>query len=241
MLENSFQNKYRELEKRMSTLAEEEGNVYVRNPRPSGPVQYVFICMEPSLGSSSPEELQIRIEAGGRNFLNSVEDFLLHFAVRRYLCDAGERYHITDVSKGAMPVSQAGTKRQERYGRWYSILQEEIDLVSTSDAHCFAVGKEVFNFLSERNFQRSFSYLLHYSPQAARARDKGIKGQEARFEAFRGTVSIEDVIAEAKQALDEAGLPDRFRDEALNRLEESGLTLSRKKLLFNYKLAFEPE
>ena len=235
---NSFQNRYRELEERMRALAEEEGNVYVRNPKPSGSVQYVFICMEPSLGSSSPEELQVRIDAGARNFLNSVEDFLLHFAARRYLCDSGERYHITDVSKGAMTVSRAGTNRHQRYGRWYSLLQEEIDLVATSDAHCFAVGKVVSDFLSERNLQRPFSYLLHYSPQAARARNKGIEGHEARFETFRGTVSIEDVIAEAEQVLDEAGLPDQFRDEALDRLEDSTLTPSRKKLLLTYQLAF---
>jgi hypothetical protein len=241
MRKNSFQNRYRELEERMRALAEEEGNVYVRNPRPSGPVQYVFICMEPSLGSSSPEELQARMDAGARNFLNSVEDFLLHFAARRYLCDSGERYHITDVSKGAMTVSRAGTNRQQRYGRWYSLLQEEIDLVTTPDAHCFAVGRAVSDFLSERNFQRPFSYLLHYSPQTARARNKGIEGHEARFEAFRGTVSMEDVIAEAEGVLNEADLPDRFRDEALTRLENSTLTPSRKKLLFNCKLTFEAE
>jgi hypothetical protein len=239
MRENSFQNKYRELEERMRALAEKEGNVYVQNPRPNGQAQYVFICMEPSLGSSSPGELQARIEAGARNFFNSVEDFLLHFAARRYLCDSGERYHITDVSKGAMPVSQADTNRQQRYDRWYSLLRKEIDLVATSDAHCFAVGMVVSDFLSERNFQRPFSYLLHYSPQAARARNKGIEGHEVRFEAFRQSVSMKDVITEAEGVLDEAGLPDQFRDEALTRLEESRLTPSRKKLLFNYKLEFQ--
>jgi len=239
--DHAFRDAYQDLEDRMRTLAEEEENVYVRNPRPSGSVQYIFICMEPSLGGGSPEELRAYIEAGARNFLNSVEDFLLHFAARRYLCDSGERYHITDVSKGAMPVSQAGTNRQERYDRWYSLLQEELDLVATPDAHCFAVGKVVQDFLIERNFQRPFSYLLHYSPQAARARNKGVEGHEIRFKAFRGTVSIEDVIVEAEQVLDEVGLPDRFRDQALARLEDSRLTPSRKKLLFNYKLAFGAE
>lgn len=239
MRENSFRNRYRELEERMRTLAEKEDNVYVQNPRPNGQAQYVFICMEPSLGGSSPEELQARIDAGGRNFLNSVEDFLLHFAARRYLCDSGERYHITDVSKGAMTVNQANVSRRKRYDRWYSLLQEEVDLVAMPDAYCFAVGRAVSDFLSERDFQHPFSYLLHYSPQAARARNKGVEGRETRFEAFRGTVSIEDVITEAEQALDEAGLPDRFRDEALARLEDSRLTPSRKKLLFNYQIAFQ--
>lgn len=220
-------------------FAEEEGDVFVPSPEPGGPVQYVFTCMEPSLGGRSPEELQARMEAGVRNFLNSVEDFILHFCAHRYLCDSGERYHVTDVSKGAMPVSRAGANRRERYDRWYSLLQEEIDLVATSDAHCFAVGKSVDEFLGERDFQWPFTYLLHYSPQAARARNKGIEGSEDRFEAFQETVSADDVLSVAEQILEASSVPSRFQDEALSRLEERGLTLSRKKLIFNYKLAFE--
>jgi hypothetical protein len=32
----------------------------------------------------------------------AMEDFLLHFSIRQYLRRPGERYHVTDVSKGAM-------------------------------------------------------------------------------------------------------------------------------------------
>jgi len=237
--DHDFQVAYENLEARMRTLAEEEGDVFVPSPRPKGPVQYVFICMEPSLGGRSPQALQARIEAGGRNFLNSVEDFILHFCARRYLCNSGERYHVTDVSKGAMTVSRAGANRRERYDRWYSLLQEEIDLVATSDAHCFAVGKSVEEFLDERDFQWPFTYLLHYSPQAARARNKGIEGYEDRFEAFRKTVSADDVLGVAEQTLEASSVPSRYQEEALSRLKERGLSRSRKKLIFNYKLAFE--
>lgn len=237
--DHTFRDAYQDLEDRMRTLAEEEGDVFVPSPEPEGPVQYVFICMEPSLGGRSAQELQARIEAGTRNFLNSVEDFILHFCARCYLCNSGERYHVTDVSKGAMPVSRAGANRQGRYDRWYSLLQEEIDLVATSDAHCYAVGKSVDEFLDERDFQRPFTYLLHYSPQAARARNKGIEGYEDRFETFRKTITADDVLRVAEQVLEASSVPARFQDEALSRLEERGLTPSQKKLAFNYKLAFE--
>jgi hypothetical protein len=95
-----FDAAYRRLEKRMESLAAKEGRIYLPNPKPDGPVDYVFICMEPSLGGSSPEELKQNVEAGARNFVNSIEEFILHFSARRYLCEAGEQYHITDVSKG---------------------------------------------------------------------------------------------------------------------------------------------
>lgn len=67
--------------------------------------------MEPSLSGRLAEDLRSRVADGSRNFLNSIEDFILHFCARRYLCNPGERYHITDVSKGGMPVSAAGEKR----------------------------------------------------------------------------------------------------------------------------------
>jgi hypothetical protein len=237
--DHDFRAAYQDLEARMAALAEEDGDVFLPNPQPEATVQYVFICMEPSLGGRSPQKARARVKAGARNFLNSVEDFILHFCATRYLCDSEEQYHVTDISKGAMPVSHAEANRRERYDRWYSLLQEEIDLVATSDAHCFAVGKSVDAFLTARNFQWPFTYLLHYSPQAARARNKGIEGHEEDFEAFRQTVSLEDVVGVAEQVLDASSVPPRFRDGALTRLEERGLSPSRKKLIFNYKLAFE--
>ena len=45
-----FRAAYRALEARMRTLAEADGDVFLPNPEPSPPVEYVFICMEPSIG-----------------------------------------------------------------------------------------------------------------------------------------------------------------------------------------------
>jgi hypothetical protein len=105
----------------MKALAEADGDIFVPNPEPLGPVDYVFICMEPSLGrwAPSPDVARAKVEAGFRNFVFSIEDFILHFCIKQYLCEPTQRYLITDWSKGAMLVEQAGVARTDRYDRWY--------------------------------------------------------------------------------------------------------------------------
>lgn len=111
-VDGSFQAAYRNLEGRMKGLAEADGHIFLPNPEPEGPVDYVLICMEPSLGrwARSPEEAKSKVDAGFRNFLFSTEVSILHFCIRHYLCKPTQRYHITDFSKGAMLVKGAGRK-----------------------------------------------------------------------------------------------------------------------------------
>ncbi len=221
----------------MKALAEGEGDVFLPNPEPSGRVEYVFICMEPSLGRTRPADARAKVEAGARNFVFSLEDFILHFCIRRYLCRSAERYHITDVSKGAMLVARAGVARADRYARWNALLLEEVDIVATPEAGIFAVGKAVAQHLAGSGFPRPFTTVIHYSGQAAAARAAGIRGHEACFEEFKNAVSLEDVLATAEDVLDE-WVP-AFRDETLARLASNQLSESRTQLIFNYKLAFE--
>jgi len=225
----------------MKALAEDDGDVFLPNPEPEGPVDYVFICMEPSLGrwARSAEEAETKVDAGFRNFVFSTEDFILHFCIRRYLCESIQRYHITDFSKGSMLVERAGLARIQRYDRWYALLREEIDRVTISDAAIVAVGNEVFKHLKQRGFQRPFTQIIHYSPRAARARSAAIVGHEDAFEAFRDSVSIKDVAATAEAVLRETDVPTEMCDETLSRLSMSQLSTSRQKLIFSYKLKFE--
>lgn len=225
----------------MRTLAESDGDVFLPNPEPNGPVDYILICMEPSLGrwARSPAEARRKVQEGFRNFLYSMEDFILHFCARRYLCDAGERYHITDFSKGAMLVTHAAVDRQERYDRWYELLLAEIELVGTPQAGIVAVGSAVARHLERRGFPRPFTRIIHYSGQAAWARNEGIRGREQEFETFKASVSHADLITTARDVLEESDVPDDLRDATLTRLERQQLTPSRKRLMFSYKLAFE--
>jgi hypothetical protein len=72
-----------------------------------------LICLEPSLGhwARSVTKARERVASGFRNFLTDIEPMLLHFSVRRFLCEKGQHYHITDFSKAAMLVKQAGAAR----------------------------------------------------------------------------------------------------------------------------------
>jgi hypothetical protein len=239
-IDQGFRAAYQDLEARMKALAEADADVFLPNPEPLEPVQYVFVCMEPSLGrwARSADEARSKVEAGFRNFIYSIEDFILHFCIQQYLCEPTQRYHITDLSKGAMLVERAGVARTQRYDRWYRLLVEELDLVAKSGAGIFAVGNVVAEHLERRAFPRPFNKVIHYSGVAARARAAGIVGHQDSFAQFRSSVSLEHVLATAEDVL-EAAVPASFRDEALARLARSRLSESRLQLIFNYKLAFE--
>jgi hypothetical protein len=241
--DDSFRLAYRELEARWKALAESDGDAFPPNPEPSGRVDYVFVCMEPSLGrwARTPEEAKLKVESGFRNFLASLEDFILHYCIKQYLCGSSQRYHITDLSKGAMLVESAGVARTQRYDKWYSLLLEELDLIAAPGARVFTVGDVVAKHLKRRAFPRPFTPLIHYSGLAGRARADGIIGHEASFEAFRNSVTLDAVLATAKDVLIASGIPARMRDEILARVVKSELSESRQQLMFNYKMAFEAE
>jgi len=236
----TFRAAYHGLEARLQALAEADGDIYLPNVEPAAPAQFVFIGMEPSLGrwATSPEEARAKVREGFRNFVSSIEDFILHFCIRRYLCEGGERYHITDLSKGAMLVERASVDRTQRYDRWYELLADEIELVAAPGAGIFAVGNDVRKHLSRRAFPRPITPVIHYSGLAGAARAAGIVGHEGEFEHFRNSIALEDVLATAETVLNES-VPPRFKSEALTRLRAAQLTESRKQLAFNYKLAFE--
>ena len=214
---------------------------YLPNPEPLGAAQYVLICMEPSLGrwANTAEHARSRVEAGFRNFLFSIEDFIFHFCVRRYLCRPEERYHVTELSK-------------ERCWSLVRDLQGSSDM--TDGTRCWrkrstSVPLPVLASLRlERSFRsiwrdggsrRSFTRVIHYSGQAAPARTAGIVGREDAFQAFEDSVSIEDVVVTAEETLKAANVSSGMRDHTLSRLVRSQLTTSRKQLIFSYKIAFE--
>ena len=150
-----------------------------------------------------------------------------------------QRYHVTDLSKGAMLVNHAGRTRTQRYNRWYALLLKELNLCATPSAGIIAVGNLVSQHLVRRKFQRPFTQVIHYSSQAGLARKAGLVGREDSFQAFRGSVSLEDVFATADATLKAARIPPEIRDATLSRLVKNQLTTSRQQLIFNYKTAFE--
>ena len=185
-MEEEIRRAYRDLDRRMKTLAESDGDVYLPNPEPTSPVDYILICMEPSLGhwARSEEQAEARVASAFRNFLAGIEPMLLHFSVRRFLCEKGQRYHITDFSKGVILVTHTGALRANRYKRWYALLQEEIDLITTPGARVIAVGNAVAEHLRRCEFPREVTPVIHYSPLASPARTARLQGHEDRFREF---------------------------------------------------------
>jgi hypothetical protein len=234
----SFHDAYHDLEDCFRALAEADGDIYLPNVEPAGPVAYVFIAMEPSIGrwARPPQEARAKVEAGFRNFVaDEVGDVvLLHHAIRQYL--GTESYHLTDFSKGAMLTAHANIDRNERYDRWYPLLLAERNLVGP-EAQIFAVGKDVARHLRRRGF-RKFTPLLHYSGLAGQARAAAIRGHEAEFEVFRSTVSLTDILATAAKVLEP--VPASLRETTLRALARTELTTSKLALLFAYRLAFDP-
>jgi hypothetical protein len=138
-----------------------------------------------------------------------------------------------------MLVARAGLAREQRYDRWYALLQQEIDLVAAPNARIVAVGNVVSQLLKRKAFQRNFTPVIHYSGQAGRARSEGIVAREDSFQAFKDSVSHADLVATAQDVLTSARVPAKIREETLTRLKGFALTTSRKQLIFIYKVAFE--
>ena len=176
---------------------------------------------------------------GFRNFLTSIEDFITHFCVRHYLCSAEERYHITDLSKGAMLVKHAGVARTQQYDRWYALLKQELDLLSCPGARVVRSAKQCPTTSSVEGSPSRSQKIIHYSGLAAHARRAAVVGREGEFEAFKDSVSLDDVLDNAESVLLWAGAPAAARTETLSRLAHNQLSVSRCQLIFNYKTAFE--
>lgn len=238
---DEFRTAYDALEERMRALADSEGSIYLPNPRPSGPVDYVLIAMEPSLGAwaRSAVDARRRIQEGFRNFIESVETTLVHFSAQTYLCGLEETYHITDLAKGAMLVQDAQPVRMARYRRWYPLFQQEVALVAKPDAGFVAFGAAVDQHLTECRFPRRYIKVLHYSGQAAGHRRKSVAGDEQAFEAFRHTVSREDLLLAAQRLLARAEIPRPLWYRLLSQVERADLSRSRLELIFHYKRLFE--
>ena len=90
---------------------------------------------------------------------------------------------MTDVSKGAMLVKNAGSSREQRFKDWYPLLQREIGIVGKPDATIIAIGKVVKELLDHETGQ-SVDRVLHYSPVAAAHRKREADRDPKGFQEF---------------------------------------------------------
>lgn len=235
-----FSTRMRALEEEFAAAAAVDGDVYLPNFTPTGPVDAVLIGMEPSLGwwARTPETAAPKIAAGFRNFMWSPEDFILHYAARRSLCSAGGTYHITDISKGAMTVEKARIDRRARYARWAILLDKEVRLIAKPSAHIIAIGQDVYGFLKRNGFDRDVKSIMHYSALASAARNAAVRGREAEFLAFSESLSLRDILEVAAETMQENSISAAMSAETIARLRKATLSESRKKLAFIYSSYF---
>jgi hypothetical protein len=240
-----FHAKYQDLVMKMHEQAESEGTIFLPNMEPKKPADFIFICMEPSIGgwARTIEEGKIKVDAGFRNFTSSIEDFILHFCVQQYLCKTSQTYHFTDVSKGAMTIELANVDRIKRYKKWHELLLMEMDLVAAPDAKIFAVGSAVADYLKKSNEESRFSFLfkqiIHYSSQAGKARADRIVGQEKDFEKFKGSVTLDNLLQASERVFDSTPTMEKFRQSTRDSIKKRKLSESRQKLIYIYKRDFE--
>ena len=241
----TFQQRYAALEDKFkaqvdedNTLNAENPSVYLPNLAPEDRVNFVLVAMEPSTGGGAGDLKQGKAFSP-KNFTGSVEDFILHFCVKEYLCAGGKTYYLTDLSKGAMLTRDATHEREERWQRWYALLQEELQLVAKPEAPVIAIGNDPYNFLNRKEMRCLKGQILHYSQQASGARRKLPCAHWEQYRKFRTSVFWADIEKVVRQVMDAGGLQD-YIEGTLNRLRHGQrLTESRKMLMFTYKIQFE--
>jgi len=221
--------------------------IYLPIHWPGHKVDYVFIGSEPSLGLWGPtlEEAQNKIDMNFKNFSWSMGDFVLHYAIREYLCaNSGRSYYITDLSKGAMSIRDAGEKATDRYTQWLPLLIDEFKLFTKDTTVFISIGNVARNFLKRRYGRKkskqemSIEQIPHYSVMFKQIRwGKSIIGREDEFNKFQGTINEQDIINVANDFMEECGtheqLKNRIKANIVSKFDDWY-----KKLLFDYKIAF---
>ena len=246
---SSFRDKYKSLEKEFCEQVQVDYRDFhlrsrlLRNIMPDGPVDFVLIASEPA-GKELHDYLDDWDKAKkrkSRNFVGSFAAPLLHFCIQKYLCRDSETYHLTDLSKGIMPVSEAKRKRSERYERWYPLLKKELNLVGKpGETRIIAIGRTAQKFLTSKNLCGPDDWILHYSGQATPHVRKKIQPWIDGFPDFAKTVSCSNIVKTAKGVCAKAGYSEDDTRSTLKELHEGvGLSTHRKKLMFLYKKTFE--
>ena len=235
----TFREKYAELESEFQKQVERDNkelgieSSYAHNFIPQGPVDYILIAMEPSTGVPGKDRKDSTQIA--RNFTWSVEDFIFHYSIRKYLCKNGETYHLTDLAKGGMDTEEAKRTATVRYERWYPLLKKELHLLTKpGKTKLIAIGNKVADFLSKKHLYDRVEKVLHYSWSASKHRNRKIEPWCEQFHAFSVAVDEADFEDSIKGVLHDACM-----DSYIGHRPKGGkLNESRKKLMFYYKNRF---
>lgn len=244
----TFQQRYAALEDEFKAQVQKDNETFLKdsakksyylpNIKPEGPVDFVLVAMEPSGSAEKSDPSKDRKKTVcPRNFSCSVEDFILHFCIREYLCAAGQKYHITDLAKGGMPVKLANNERERRWEKWYPLLTKELALVAEKDpVPVIAIGNGVRRFLNEQKTPNHVGSILHFSKSATKYWKVKPGLQPEQYKKFSKNLRWDDVVQNAERIM-KCKEFDKWRSQTLQRLKR-GESESRKMLMFTYKCQF---
>jgi hypothetical protein len=236
----TFEEAYSALEDDFRQRVEEDKQsgvkcIFLPNVEPIGPVDYVLVGMEPSLGrwargkgKSRLEDAQKRIDQGFRNFCGV---WILHNPVRTYLCQDGESYYVTDLAKGAMLTNEKSAGSEKKYDEWYPLLEKELGLVAKPDAKIISIGNMVGQFLSKKGLYGHVGTIPHYSGRAARYWGKEIEGTKRKSEYKQFAARIQAISGCSCS-------PNRGCERDAEPVKATP-TEPQRRLLFDYKVRFE--
>ena len=236
----TFEEAYSALEDDFRQRVEEDKQsgvkcIFLPNVEPIGPVDYVLVGMEPSLGGFAKgkgyarlEYAQRKIDLGFRIFC---EVWILHYPVRTFLCQDGESYYVTDLAKGAMLTNEKSAGSEKKYGEWYPLLEKELGLVAKPDAKIISIGNRVGQFLSKKGLYGHVGTIPHYSGRAARYWGKEIEGtkRKSEYKQFAARIqAISGCFCIPNHACERDGEPVKATP-----------TEPQRRFLFDYKVRFE--
>ena len=126
--------------------------VFLTYMKPRGKVDYIFVAMEPIIRHGVTfDEFEGLCKKGFINFIGDLYCATVHYCIWRAL-DLHDftRYHITDVSKGAMFSGLAEKNRKVLFERWKQLLKKEIEILSVKDrTQVIAFGNKVSTAIKE--------------------------------------------------------------------------------------------
>ncbi|MBK8356971.1 MAG: hypothetical protein IPL13_16880 [Saprospiraceae bacterium] len=213
--------------------------VYLPNFMPTKKVDYFFVAMEPSFGKwGTVDNANKLISKGFRNFIFSKGDYLLHFAINKYLTS---NYHITDVSKSAMNIDSANVVRKVMYNFWRPHLKKEFETLKTDSAKIISIGDK-----PEIELQRIFPNsdihkIIHFSGAAQKARKEFVEKHNDEFQLFAASFIKEEVQIFSQELfnskIEDNEVKSFIQKHSFKRLVD--IKESDLRLLFNYKMNFE--
>ena len=225
----TFAEAYRELEDKFKWMVGKDGmchgiqSVFLPNVEPTGQVDYVLVGMEPGVNGVGLKTAKKEIAASTReNWGRCPQTNTLVFAVWKYLCDEDQtKYYFTDLAHGAMNGKSKGARDQDKYERWYPLLEEELALVAKPDAKIISIGHTACRFLAEKGLHGHAGMVAHPSGQALGHAGKEIPAHPELWKQFLKDTCPKDT------------------DHFPKKVNKNNKTHAQQKRLFDYMIGFE--